>query len=53
MHEAAARLGDGLGASGSCTLTGPGGLHVEFNEETARQNRAKAKRLRDEAGRTH
>ncbi len=45
MHDAAARLGE-IGG----TLITPDGERMEFNEDTAQQNRAKARDLRQQAG---
>lgn len=46
MHEAAARLGEG---EGSVTISGPGVGAVKFNKDTAKADRAIAKKLRDQA----
>lgn len=45
IHEAAARLGEGGGA----TLSGPGIKPIKFNTETSKAHRAEAKRLRGQA----
>jgi hypothetical protein len=51
MHEAAARLGE-MGGTMTMTAAGPDGSvtgPIEFNTETAKRNRAEARRLRGEA----
>jgi hypothetical protein len=44
--EAAARLGELSGPGGSCTITGPDGLSVELNADTAKRHRAAARSAR-------
>lgn len=49
MHEAAARLGEGGGA----TLSGPGIEPVKFDAASGKRHREKAKELRAQARKTH